>query len=114
MTTLVAVVVGLVPLQKEELLKLAVLPRLLQLMEGQAADAEAAYAAAGCLACLVQHPKWLAEVSATGALTNKVRVRLLPRTSNRNSCKCTRLRVNAAKGQRRRQQQVHTQLKGSR
>ncbi|WIA22456.1 hypothetical protein OEZ85_004754 [Tetradesmus obliquus] len=58
--------------QKEELLKLAVLPRLLQLMEGQAADAEAAYAAAGCLACLVQHPKWLAEVSATGALTNKL------------------------------------------
>uniref|UniRef100_A0A383WL29 Uncharacterized protein n=1 Tax=Tetradesmus obliquus TaxID=3088 RepID=A0A383WL29_TETOB len=58
--------------QKEELLKLAVLPRLLQLMEGQAADAEAAYAAAGCLACLVQHPKWLAEVNATGALTNKV------------------------------------------
>ncbi|WIA42913.1 hypothetical protein OEZ86_008827 [Tetradesmus obliquus] len=57
--------------QKEELLKLAVLPRLLQLMEGRAADAEAAYAAAGCLAFLVQHPKWLAEVSATGALTNK-------------------------------------------
>jgi hypothetical protein len=63
-------------LQKEELLKLAVLPRLLQLIEGQAADSEAAYAAAGCLACLAQHPKWLAEISATGAVTNKVR--LLP------------------------------------
>jgi hypothetical protein len=59
-------------LQKEELLELAVLPRLLQLMEGQAADAEAAYAAAGCLACLAQHPKWMTEISATGATTNKV------------------------------------------
>jgi hypothetical protein len=64
-------------LQKEELLKLAMLPRLLQLMEGQAADAEAAYAAAGCLACLAQHPKWLAEVSATGAVANKVCVSLV-------------------------------------
>ncbi|KAF6262404.1 hypothetical protein COO60DRAFT_624366 [Scenedesmus sp. NREL 46B-D3] len=58
--------------KREELLKLAALPRLLQLMEGAAADAEAAYAAAGCLACLARHPKCMAEISATGAATTKV------------------------------------------
>lgn len=63
--------------QKEELLKLAVLPRLLSMMEATAADAEAGYAAAGCLACMVQHPKWLDEVTATGATMNKVHSLLL-------------------------------------
>lgn len=58
--------------QKEELLKLAILPRFLNMMEATAADAEAAYTAAGCLACMVQHPKWLDEVTAAGATTNKV------------------------------------------
>lgn len=64
--------------QKEELLKLGGLPRLLGLMEGQAVDADGAYAAAGCLACLAHHPKWLEEMTATVAATNKVRLPHLP------------------------------------
>jgi hypothetical protein len=59
--------------QKEELLKLGGLTKLLALMEDAAADNEAAYAAAGCLASMAAHPKCLQDLAAAAApVTSRV------------------------------------------
>jgi len=59
--------------QKEELLKLGGLTKLLALMEDAAADNEAAYAAAGCLASMAAHPKCLQDMAAAAApVTSRV------------------------------------------
>lgn len=62
-------------LQKDELLKLSVLPKFLSIVEAHATDAEAAHAAIGCLASLAGYQTALEELTATGALTNRVGIR---------------------------------------
>ncbi|KAF8057627.1 Glo1 [Scenedesmus sp. PABB004] len=58
--------------KRDELLKLGGAPRLLAVAEAGDADAAAAHAAAGCLAGLALHPRWLAELTGSGALVSRL------------------------------------------
>lgn len=60
------------PQQQEDLLKPLPPTRLLQLLEEAPRDAHVAYAAAGCAAALISNPMWLAQLTATATLANRV------------------------------------------
>jgi hypothetical protein len=57
---------------QEELLKPLAPSRLLSWLEEAPREPGLAYAAAGCLAALAHHPRWLAELTATPTATNRV------------------------------------------